>query len=219
LTQKAIEKFQTMLAAKVPSSALDYCVLLWKTNPFNFKITKTRNSCLGNYKHFKGEHTITVNHDLNPFNFVITYVHEVAHMHVQMGKYSRPLPHGKEWKFHFQRLMIPLLKEEVFPMEILKPLAKHMKNPKASSTRDPNLLMSLRLFDDSHAGLLTLGEVENNVIFNFRNRLFLKKETRRTRALCVCMDTKQKYTISLGAHIELVDPLQNPSPIRTQNGI
>jgi SprT protein len=204
LNKIAILRFEETLEPKIPVAALNYCVELWKQNPFHFKITQTRNTCLGNYKHYKGEHTITVNHDLNPYNFAITYIHEVAHMHVQLAKYKKSLPHGREWKYHFQRLMIPLLNEQVFPLEVLKPLALHMKNPKASSTRDANLLMALRQFNDSKNELLTIGELSNNSIFNFRGRLFQKKETRRTRAMCLCVETKQKYTISLAAEIELV---------------
>lgn len=204
MTQKSSVKFQELLSTKIPVEALAYCVNLWQSNPFHFQVSKTRNTCLGNYKHFKGEHTITVNHDLNFYNFLITYVHEVAHMHVQLQKYRKPLPHGKEWKFHFQTLMLPLLREEIFPLEVLKPLAMHMKNPKASSTRDQNLLMALRLFDVNAELKLTIGEIADEAIFQFRNRVFQKKETRRTRAMCMCVETKQKYTISLAAQIELV---------------
>lgn len=204
LHSKSIDKFRELLSNKVPVKALDYCVQLWQSHPFHFKITKTRNSCLGNYKHFKGEHTITVNHDLNPFNFLITYVHEVAHMHVQLHKYRKPLPHGKEWKLQFQSLMIPVLREDIFPLEVLQPLAKHMKNPKASSTRDQYLLAALRQFDNILEPKLTIAEIANGTVFSFRSRIFQKKESRRTRALCICVESKQKYTISLAAQIELV---------------
>ncbi|SOE22471.1 SprT-like family protein [Spirosomataceae bacterium TFI 002] len=204
MDSSSIEKFKSILSPKVPATALSYCTQLWLSHPFDFKISKTRNTCLGNYRFYQGKHAISINHDLNPYNFLITYIHEVAHMHVKLKNYRKPMPHGKEWKFHFQELMIPMLKEEIFPLEVLKALSKHMINPKASSTRDPLLLKSLRQFDDSKTDFLTIGEIENDVVFNFRNRIFQKKETRRTRALCLCLETKQKYTISLAAQIELV---------------
>lgn len=201
------KQFRTILEPKLPSGALDYCVQLWEENPFNFKISKSRNTCLGNYKYYKNAHSISVNTDLNIYNFAITYIHEVAHMHVQLmniPRSQRPMPHGREWKYHFQRLMIPLLKEEIFPMEILGPLALHMKNPKASSTRDPVLMTALRKYNEGSNNYLTLAQIPDNCLFKFRSRTFQKIQLRRSRALCMCVKTKQKYTIPIQAEVEAV---------------
>ena len=48
--------------------------------------------------------------NLNPYRFLMTLVHEVAHL-VAFQKYGRAIkPHGKEWKFTFQTLMLPFIR-------------------------------------------------------------------------------------------------------------
>ncbi|WP_341228147.1 SprT-like domain-containing protein [uncultured Arcticibacterium sp.] len=201
--------FNDALSKKVPSAALEYCTNLWEEAPFSFSISKTRSSCLGNYKFQNGHHTISVNHDLNPYNFLITYIHEVAHQRVfikyQKNIKKRPAPHGKEWKTNFQHLMIPLLNEAVFPLEILKPLAAHMLNPAASSTRDAKLMKAIKAFNKGDLSeVVYLENVPNGQSFIFKNRKFQKIEKRRTRALCLDLETKRKYTIPLMAEIEVL---------------
>ncbi|AWV97740.1 transcription elongation protein SprT [Arcticibacterium luteifluviistationis] len=201
--------FSDALSKKVPADALTYCVNLWEENPFSFSISKTRSSCLGNYKYHNGHHTITVNHDLNPYNFLITYIHEVAHQRVfikyQKNIKQRPAPHGKEWKLNFQQLMIPLLTESVFPMEILRPLSAHMKNPPASSTRDAKLMKAIKAFNEGDlTEIVYLENIPDGQSFVFKKRKFQRIEKRRTRALCLDLDSKRKYTIPLMAEIKVL---------------
>jgi SprT protein len=197
--------FNQSIANKVPAESLEYCTSLWKEHPFSFAITKTRSTCLGNYKYQNGSHTITINHDLNLYNFLITYIHEVAHQRVfiaHKGK-KRPSLHGNEWKTHFQYLITPLLNETVFPLVVLKPLALHMKNPPASSTRDLKLMKALKLFDlGDKTTVFHLEDMPNMASFLFKNRKFQKLEKRRTRALCVELESKRKYTIPLLAEVK-----------------
>ena len=63
--------------------------------------------CLGN-----GDYQITINNDLNKYRFLITLIHEMAHL-VTFKDMPRSKPHGKEWKINFQRLMLPFLHPEI----------------------------------------------------------------------------------------------------------
>jgi hypothetical protein len=54
---------------------------------------------------------ITVNVNLNPYNFLVTYLHEVAHLEVYRQYKRRQPPHGKAWKTHFRLLLIPVMSE------------------------------------------------------------------------------------------------------------
>ena len=202
--------FRNMLETKIPNEALDYAVLLWEEHPFSFKITGTRSTCLGNYKYLNGHHTITVNHDLNIYNFLVTYIHEVAHQRVFISyrekRRKKTLPHGEEWKEAFRELMAPLLNEVVFPAEILKPLSAHMINPKASSTRDAALIKALKSFDSGRKmAAIHLDEIDLGQSFIFKKRTFQKLETKRTRAICLEIGTKRKYSIPLLAEISLLN--------------
>ncbi|KPM49064.1 SprT-like domain-containing protein [Jiulongibacter sediminis] len=200
-------KLTEVLKTQVPENALEYCVNLWQEHPFSFKITRSRNSCLGNYRFQNGHHTITVNHDLNVYNFLVTYIHEVAHQRVFIfDRKKKTLPHGEEWKSRFRELMLPLLNEKVFPPEILMPLSLHMRNPKASSTRDAQLMRAFRAFDENRkAAAIHLEDIELGQSFVFKKRIFKKLEAKRTRAVCMEIASKRKYTIPLLAEITPVD--------------
>lgn len=192
------------LEQKVPPASLDYCVKLWEETPFHFKVARTRSTCLGNYRFYKKQHYISVNHDLNTYNFLITYIHEVAHLRVQHYKVGRRkiLPHGEEWKTMFITLLKPMQTSAIFPEDILGPLNTHMMNPKASSTRDAHLLTALKLYDDKPS--FTLAEVENGQVFQFKRAVYVKLSKRRTRALVKDIHSERQYTLSLLAEVKLL---------------
>lgn len=203
------EKLEKLLSAKIPIASLPYVMNHWKTHPFNFSITKSRKSCLGNYRLKDGQHFITVNGDSNTYSFLVTLIHEIAHQHVALTTRlfrRKPAPHGVEWKTTFSNLMQPLLTEEVFPGEILKVLQKHMINPAASSTRDPSLVKVLGIFNEiENSDAPLLSEIPSGKIFVFNNKKYRKLENRRTRTLVECTASKKKYTIASYAPIQIID--------------
>ena len=187
----------------VPEYAQSYCYELWKEHNFTFKVSRKRNSKLGDYRFdpSKSSHQISVNHDLNRYSFLITYIHELAHLTTQVKFGNRVKPHGKEWKREFRTLMFPMLTDRVFPDEILRPLADHMKNPKASSTVDGKLLVALRNYDSNSIGTL-LSHIEVNSQFLFNKTVYKKLEKRRTRSICLNMNSGRKYLISESAQVQ-----------------
>lgn len=188
----------------MPEKAVDYCYSLWSELGFSFRITRKRQSKYGDYRYDYAtkSHTISVNHDLNPYAFLITYIHEVAHLFT-FEKHKRSVsPHGQEWKLEFKKLMLPMLREDIFPMEVLGPLARHMKNPKATSTSDKELFVALRKQDKNQSGLL-LKEVEIGTRFLFNKKIYKKLEVRRTRSLCELTSNSRKYLISETAPVQV----------------
>src|SRR5437762_6027153 len=107
------------LEQHLPSPALAYCFMLWEKAPFDLKITRSRQSKVGDFTSRRDivHPRITLNHDLNPYLFLVTYIHEVAHLHVFLKHRNRVDPHGEEWKNMFKQLMEPLLQNNVFPEE------------------------------------------------------------------------------------------------------
>ncbi len=201
--QKEVDtQMYAVLSKHIPPNALDYCFTLWRQFPFHFKVSKARNTCLGNYTFRNGEHTITINNDLNIYSFVITYIHEIAHQRVWMAKGRKKIqPHGKEWKEMFQQLMTPLLAVSVFPENILIPLVVYLQNPAASSLGFAPLAEALKSFDDTKDDTIILKNLENNHYFEFRGQVFQKIELRRTRVLCVHKFSKKRYTILASARV------------------
>lgn len=207
------EKWLENLKGRVPDKALTYCFSLWEKEPFIFEITKSRRSKLGDFRYKRGGdiQKITINNDLNQYQFLITYIHEVAHHRVfsqykdRIGKGL--LPHGIEWKQNFKFLMAPMLQEGVFPNDILIPLRRYMNNPKASTGSDLFLMKELRKYDKNTCIYEepVLGDLSINAHFLLRKRQFKKLRTQRTRVLCQELATGRNYLISAHAVVKKID--------------
>lgn len=197
--------FQTHL----PQPAIPYCINLWQKVPFSFKVLSPRVSKLGDFRYRKDRkiQTITINADLNPYQFLLTYIHEVAHLHAFEKFGMSHSPHGQEWKKEFQSLMEPILNDSVFPKDILIPLRNHMKNPSASSARDLFLMKEMSKYDipaQAQEEEVFLSDLMPGKQFILSGRKFKKGETRRTRVLCEEVDSGRKYLVS---HLAKVKPL------------
>lgn len=189
---------RAVLQGRLPDAALEYCIGLQSENPFLFRLAKDRKSKLGDFRFDPRDQSlkVTVNSNLNPYQFLITYVHEVAHRYAFNPK-RRLKPHGIEWKMQFQKLMLPLLNSDVFPDNVLRVLAKHMKNPKASTAADPKLVEVLGRYSENESQGLTLKQLDEGTIFNFRGKEYLKLKEKRTRALCEEVVTGRRYLIPM----------------------
>ena len=191
------EKVYQTLQLHVPGTSLSYCFSLWQNNPFELVTTRSRQSKVGDFttKKFKAHPRITLNRDLNPFLFLVTYVHEVAHLHVFLKHGNRVDPHGEEWKNEFKLLMDPMLRIDVFPEQILHELNRHMENPKASSFADADLTKVIRSFDRHADQYTALSDIPEGSIFNFQGRFFMKGKLKRTRVLCKELKSKRNYLV------------------------
>ena len=190
----------------VPEAAVVYCNKLYQRLNFEFKVKKARNTKFGDYRiHFdSGKQTITINNDLNPYAFLITYLHEVAHL-LAFNQYGRGiLPHGQEWKQCFRDVSKPMLSETIFPGPILHALVKYFKNPKASSCSDPVLYQVLRQYDAQEEKLL-LQHIVIGQPFVFNKKQFVKLEKKRTRSICREVNSNRKYSISELAEVERIE--------------
>jgi hypothetical protein len=193
----------------LPPAAVPYCLELWHKIPFSFKVQKPRTSKLGDFRYRKDRkiQTITINSDLNRFQFLLTFIHEVAHLHSFEEFGPAHAPHGPEWKRKFQVLLTPVLHDSVFPKDILIPLRQHMKNPSASSSRDLFLMKEMSKYDypsDQTSEHIFLSDLLPGKEFLLSGRKFKKGITRRTRILCEEVDTGRKYLVSRLAKVKPV---------------
>jgi SprT protein len=192
MTEKDVQIFRKY----IPEAAVKYCFELWTSNKFHLKITKPRNSKLGDYCYHPAKgHAITVNSNLNQYSFLITYLHEVAHLHVQKSNFRKKLPHGKEWKDSFRKLLDPVLSTEIFPDDILHALKVYHKNPTASTGSHSLLANTLRHYDQQIEGATILYSLQENDIFELNGRIFAKGQMRRTRYLCKELKSGKNYVI------------------------
>src|SRR6187397_836921 len=82
-------------------------------------VTQHRQSILGDYRHrtHHSNHRISVNGSLNRFSFLITLLHELAHLLTFEQHANRVQAHGKEWKKIYAQLLQQFLEHKVFPAD------------------------------------------------------------------------------------------------------
>lgn len=163
----------------------------------HLKISKQRKTKLGDYRPpvYHTNHRISINHNLNKYSFLITFVHEFAHLLVWEKHKGKVDPHGKEWKNEYKSLMQNFLNKAIFPADLEKVLAKSIENSKASSTSDLKLSRVLKKYDDQ-SDFLTLEDLEEDAVFFIEGgRRFKKGQKQRTRYKCQNIDNKKIYLV------------------------
>ncbi|MBC8152658.1 MAG: sprT domain-containing protein [Bacteroidetes bacterium] len=195
----------------VPAPALTYCEQLRQQFAFTLLIVKPRRTRLGDFRAFpSGVLQITVNTDLNPYAFLVTYVHEVAHAAVFRAqprgtrRSRRPKPHGPAWQQAFRDLMQPLLTEAIFPPAILVPLRAYLQRPAATTAGSPALMAALRLADPPLpviAGQSRLADLAEGQAFVFQKKIFIRGALRRTRIVCKETASGRSYAILAQAEV------------------
>jgi len=197
----------TTLQKYLPERAVEPCFELIKTHGVHLKIVNHRVTRHGDYRRMPGgTHMITVNASLNKYRFLITLVHEIAHL-VAFERYGRLIkPHGEEWKRTFQHLMVPFIRPEVFPNQLLPIIANHFKNPKASSSTDARLSIALKAFDVEERLSSYVYEIPYGGVFRLYNgKLFKKGNKKVKRYECVELATGRLYLFQPNAEVELVN--------------
>jgi len=194
-------KLQALLSTFFHDSVIVYIEDLIKLHKIQFILSKPRKTKLGDYRAIPNKNLfiITINNDLNPIQFLVTVLHEIAH-HITWIKYKRFVkPHGKEWKQEYQRVFIPILTSEHIdePLKIM--LASHLKNPKASSFSDVHLTEFLK--SNFNESITCVADTPMDTPFVLGKRTFVKDKKLRTRFLCTDLGNNKKYLIH--GHTEL----------------
>lgn len=162
-------------------------------------ITKSRSSVLGDYRHAhdnKG-HRISVNGDLNKFSFLITLLHEIAHLITFVKHPKRVQPHGTEWKANFSYILKAFIGKDIFPNDVKTALLSSVSNPAASSCSDVKLLRVLKNYDLKKEEVYFVEQLPVGQKFEIKgNRIFEKGERIRKRFKCREIATGKWYLFS-----------------------
>ncbi|MFB9054392.1 SprT-like domain-containing protein [Formosa undariae] len=193
------------LQGYIPEHSIPQVLELLANDKLDFIVKRERKTRHGDYRKLKnGRHLITVNSNLNSYRFLITLIHEIAHFEAFQNYGQFIKPHGKEWKFTFQHLMLPFLNPKVFPIDLLPLLANHFKNPKATSDTDHILSLALKQYDDN-SDKTYIFEVPRGSIFKIHNgRQFKKGNKRVKRFECIEIKTGKTYLFNPNVEIELI---------------
>lgn len=194
-----------VLSRYLPSHAVEPAFMLIKDNNVHLKVVDERRTRHGDYRRMPdGTQQITVNANLNKYRFLITLVHEIAHL-LAFEKYGRRIkPHGQEWKLTFRNLMLPFIRPEIFPSKLLPIIASHFRNPTASSDTDARLSIALKSFDQPNDKNYIF-EVPAGALFRIYNgKVFKKGPKRIKRYECLEVSTGKIYLFQPNAEVELL---------------
>ena len=195
---KTLEKY-------IPQASVASVFQLITAHNVYLKIVNERLTRHGDYRKMpNGQHQITINSNLNTYRFLITLIHEIAHL-ITFKKYGNLVkPHGNEWKHTFQQLMLPYIRPEIFPNQLLPYLAIHFKNPKASSDTDAKLSLALKHYDapndKNYIFEIPLGRdfrLHNGKIFKRGKKLVKRYE-------CLEVATGKIYLFNPNAEVEVL---------------
>lgn len=170
-------------------------------------ITRSRATVLGDYRnaHAGKAHRITVNGNLNSYAFLITLLHELAHLITFLRFGHRVASHGTEWKQQFSDLLKQFLISGVFPSDIKEQLMRSLKSPTASSCADDGLMRILRKYDPIKEGYCLVEELSIGSQFMIRNeRKFIRQEKIRKRIKAIEVATGKIYLFSPVYEVKII---------------
>jgi hypothetical protein len=170
-------------------------------------VARERRSILGDYRHRHGSntHRISVNGNLNKYSFLITLLHELAHLLTFEKWGNKVASHGREWKATFGELLAQFLAHDIFPIDIKTVLLQSLHNPAASSCADEPLLRTLKLYDEKRDGAQLVETLPTGALFKTHDgRVFQKGEKLRKRFRCVEVATKRVYLFSGVYEVQVV---------------
>ena len=195
------------LSSYLPEGSFEdvqYYLLHYKVH---LTVTRQRQTVLGDYRHAHAgkTHRISINGNLNKYSFLITLLHELAHLFTYERYGHRVQAHGQQWKNEFGKILAQFLAKKIFPAEIEYALMQTLKNPAASSCGDEKLLRVLRNYDKKKENHFLVEQLREGQSFKIKgNRIFIKGAKIRTRYKCIEPATKKWYLFSGLYEVELV---------------
>ena len=191
----------------LPPGTYDAVLSYLRQYKVHLTVAKERKSILGDYRHrtHHANHRISVNGNLNSFSFLITLLHELAHLLTFEQHGNKVLSHGREWKNIYSQMLAQFLQHKIFPADIEIELIRSLKNPAASTCAEDGLLRVLRKYDAKESHHRLVEEITMNALFKTSDgRIFQKIEKLRKRFKCIEVTTKKAYLFSPVYEVEIV---------------
>lgn len=205
--KRNVDNLTAILVKYIPPQAVESVVEQIVRRDVQIVVTRARSSKLGDYSNPRryGFHKITINHNLNPFHFLITLIHEIAHLDTWNEHRNTVSPHGIEWKENFKKLATPFIDYGVFPSELAEILQAHLLNPAYASCVDHDLERALKSFDAGKPTKL-LEQLPFAAVFKMSNGIILRKgRLLRKKFVCQTLDSKITYRVNALAEVYPTD--------------
>ena len=182
----------------IPEGSFDALMHYISRYKVHLTITRQRVTILGDYRHpIPGKnHRISVNGNLNKYSFLVTLLHELAHLFTFEKFNNRVLPHGNEWKAEFAGILAEFVQLKIFPEDIQRSLYQSISNPKASSCSDTQLLRVLKKYDAPDKKTVHVEDLNLDELFVTRDgKVFKRGEKRRTRYFCEHLPSNRRFLV------------------------
>lgn len=201
------EKVENQIKIFVPEQFTGLITDLIFSEKVKFRVSKPRKTKLGDYRSpgINGYHEISVNANLNKWSFLITTLHEFAHMHTYINYSNTVKSHGEEWKKAFQKLLLPLLEDNNVPNDIQLALRNTITKTTASSCTDLRLTRVLRRYDEEQNNTITLEDLKTDELFLLNGKVYKRGALRRKRYLCKEIESRKLYLVHCLTQVQKVN--------------
>ncbi|MBQ6068858.1 MAG: SprT-like domain-containing protein [Bacteroidales bacterium] len=204
------EEYKSILAKYLPHAAVDPVYAFMSRHNVFFHITRKRTSKLGDYRWPQPRHNyqeISVNGDMNPYQFLMVLLHEMAHLNTHQRHGNEVQPHGHEWQGEYRQLLLQYL--PCFPNDIASLIISYTSRIPLSRTIEKQIDAQLRRYDPDYSPSndLTLNQLAPGTAFRIAanpQKSFRALEKRRTRWICLGLDDNKKYLVSGTAQVILI---------------
>ncbi len=197
------------LAEYLPDNTFHPVLSILNQYKVHLKITRQRATVLGDYRHkgMYGNHIITVNGNLNKYEFLLTLLHELAHLLTYEQHKNKVAAHGIEWKINYGKILHAFVELKCFPEDIEKALQKTIRNPAATTAGETELIKILRRYNaNTRPDVLHVEQLLEGQLFVTKDgRVFKRGNLRRKRYECIDVNTGLKYHISAIAEVKLFE--------------
>ncbi|MGB0177504.1 MAG: SprT-like domain-containing protein, partial [Owenweeksia sp.] len=203
-------KSEHTLSKYLPEETLDLTMKLLRSAPVELRIKNPRKTKFGDYRFPRGSerHRISINGNLNPFAFLITLVHEMAHLKAFEDHGKTIKPHGDEWQSTFRELMKPYFERNVFPAALKSALSKSLQKGSASSCTDLELFRVLQTFNEKPA--LVVEQLNPGDCFSLGKGMIFKKGPKaRKRYRCLNLANGREYMVHPLAEVKRIETEKN----------
>lgn len=197
----------TQLQDYLPPGTYDAVLAYLRQYKVHLTVARERKSILGDYRHstHHTNHRISVNGNLNSYSFLITLLHELAHLLTFEQYGNKVLAHGREWKNVYAKMLAQFIQHKIFPADIEAELIRSLQNPAASTCAEDGLLRILRKYDAKESHHRLVEELSMHDLFRTSDgRVFKKGDKLRKRYKCVEVKTGKVYLFSPVYEVESV---------------
>ncbi|MCS5617572.1 MAG: SprT-like domain-containing protein [Pirellulales bacterium] len=208
-----------LVADHLPAGAGGYVDDLVARLPLEVRLSRPRRTKLGDHRppdRGRAFHRITINDNLNPYAFLTTLLHEIAHAATwdrHRGR-RRLRPHGPEWKAEFGGILRPVVEGAVLPAAVTAALARSLESPAAATCTDRGLVLALAAFDAPVTGRVRVEALTETSFFRTdAGMIFRAGRMIRSRRACFEHPGGREYRVH---GLALVEPIEPPPPAGRQ---